>query len=160
MIFAEGDPATRADNFWVHANVNGVTFGSDCGGAPSVNVSLNQVSPVNGLSAVGAGAPLRGYELQEVFTYNDTDGDLWIGVRRYGKASGWGLTQPLLGPLAASGLQFTYFDAAGVATAVPAEVARVGVTVIGQTMQPVRASDGTVRHVVDTLTTFVALRNN
>lgn len=161
LIFAEGDPATRGDNHWLHANVRSITLGTSCPGTtPSVTVDLTHVNPVGSLAGVTDGAPLRGYEVVQFLSYTDTNGDLWIGGRQYSKSGGWSTTQPLLGPLAASGLQFTYLDTVGVATTVPADVARIGVTVIGETVEPVRASDGTTRVLVDTLTTFVALRNN
>lgn len=161
LVFSEGSPYLRADNTWLHANVSGVSYGSACpGSAASVTFALTGIEPSGGLNNVTASAPVRAYEVIKIVTYTDALGDLWLGRREYQKGSGWSSTQPLLGPLAASGLQFTYYDSSGNVTATPANVARIEVRVIGQTSRTVRASDGTIRYVVDTLTTQVALRNN
>jgi prepilin-type N-terminal cleavage/methylation domain-containing protein len=161
VIFAEADPSTRTDNFWVHANVSGtVALGTACPmGAPSMTVTLDNVYPVGGLGAVEQGAPVRSFELVQLFTYPDVNGDSWLGARTFSKSGGWGVVQPVLGPVASGGLQFAYFDDTGAATTTPGEVARVGIQVIGRTRDPVHAS-GMIQYVVDTLTTQAALRNN
>jgi prepilin-type N-terminal cleavage/methylation domain-containing protein len=159
VIFAEGAPETRADNQWLHANVSGISFGTACtGGGASMTLTLNGVYPSGGLASVTEGAPVRGYEILQVLSYTDGLGDVWLGSRQFTKG-GWATTQPLLGPLQASGLQFSYFDSTGTATTTPANVARIGVTVVGLTREPVRAG-GTLQRVADTLTTHVAIRNN
>jgi len=161
LVFAEGTPYVRADNVWLHANLAGVSYGGSCpASAGSVTLSLTGIEPSGGLDNVAASAPVRVYEVIQILTYTDALGDLWLGRREYRKGSGWSDTQPLLGPLAASGLSFTYYDSNGNVTNTPANVARIEVRVIGQTSRTVRASDGTIRYVVDTLTTQVALRNN
>jgi prepilin-type N-terminal cleavage/methylation domain-containing protein len=162
VIFAEGDPTTRLDNFWVHANVNAaVTLGTACPmGAPSMTVALDNVHPVGGLGAVLEGSVLRSFEMVRLFTYPDVNGDFWVGARLYSKSGGWGDVQPLLGPVANGGLRFAYFDSTGAVTANRNAVARVGVQVIGRTKEPVRATSGLMQYVIDTLTTQIALRNN
>jgi prepilin-type N-terminal cleavage/methylation domain-containing protein len=160
VIFAEANPVTRMDNYWIHANVAAVTYGVLCpGGLPSVTVTLSGVSPSGGLADATAGAPVRGYEMLQVLTYQDARGDAWLGVRQFLKGSGWTTTQPLLGPLAGRGIEFTYLDTAGVTTTQPSQVARVGVLVPGMTREPVRAA-GQLQRVIDTLSTTVAVRNN
>jgi prepilin-type N-terminal cleavage/methylation domain-containing protein len=159
LVFAEGDPETRADNQWVHANVSVVAAGTACpGGAASATLTLTGVAPSGGLGLVLEGAPVRGFEVEQVLTYTDALGDAWLGARQSAKGS-WSTTQPLLGPLAAGGLQFAYFDSTGAVTAVPADVARIGISVSGMTREPVRSA-GHMQRVVDSLTTQVALRNN
>lgn len=162
VIFAENDPSTRLDNFWVHANVTTPPVGGNfCPGATaSLTVTLDQVWPVGGLGGVGLGAPLRSFEMVELFTYPDVAGDLWLGTRLFTKGSGWGSVQPILGPVAQGGLRFAYFDSTGAVTATRADIARVGIQVIGRTRDVVRSTDGNIRYVLDTLTTQVALRNN
>ncbi len=160
VIFAEADPGMRGDNHWVHANVSAISMGTACtGGAASITLTLDGVSPNGGLANVTEGAPVRGFEMLQVLTYTDGLGDVWMGARQLTKGGGWSTTQPLLGPLQASGIQFSYFDTTGTATATPANVARIGITVVGLTREPVRAG-GTLTRVADTLTTHVALRNN
>ena len=160
VIFAEANPVTRLDNYWIHANVMAVSYGGLCpGGQPSVTVTLNGVSPSGGLADATAGAPVRGYEMLQALTYQDARGDAWLGVRQYVKGSGWTATQPLLGPLAGRGIEFTYLDTVGVTTNQESEVARVEVLVPGMTREPVRAA-GRLQRVIDTLGTTVAVRNN
>jgi hypothetical protein len=102
---------------------------------------------------------VRGYEVLQVLTYQDARGDAWLGVRQHNKAGGWANTQPLLGPLAGRGVQFTYLDSAGNSTTQPANVARIEVLVPGMTREPVRSA-GRLQRVIDTLSTTVAARNN
>ena len=84
-----------------------------------------------------------------------------LGTRLQAKGSGsWSTLQPIAGPLTATGLQLTYLDTLGAATAVPTEVARIGVTVAGATREVVRTSSGLLAHATDELITQVALRNN
>ena len=162
LIFAEGDASTRTDNYWIHANVNGApATGTACpGGGASITLTLNRAEPGGSMGDIGLGAPLRTYEVVRLSTYTDGLGDLWLGGQRYTKGGpGYGTIQPLLGPLAASGLQLTYLDQFGATTAIAAQVAQIGVVVIGQTAAPIQTPGGLVR-AVDTLITSVALRNN
>jgi prepilin-type N-terminal cleavage/methylation domain-containing protein len=159
LVFAEGDTTTRGDNSWVHANVSAISAGVCSDGSAGMAISLNGVSPAGGLDDVMEGAPARGFEVEQLLSYSDADGDLWLGLRQYGKGSGWGTTQPLLGPLAASGLQFSYFDSVGATTAVPTQVYSIGLTVIGSTDEAVVSGPDT-RRLQDTLTTRIAIRNN
>lgn len=160
LIFAEGDPLTERDNMWVHANVRAaLTLGVGCpGGAPSVAIPVNNVWPTNGLRRVLTGAVVRSFETSQLLAYPDVNGDWWLGGRSFVKATGWSGIQPVLGPLSANGLKLAYFDAAGVVTAVPENVARIGVTVIGRSWTR-SAGGSTSKFAVDTLVTHIALRN-
>ncbi len=161
FVFAEGTLSTRTDNYWVHTNVSSVDLtATTCpAGAASIVVNVNGVTPNHGLTDVRSGSPVRSFEMVRIVAYADAFGDQWLGAETYTKASGWSNTQPLLGPLAASGLQLTYFDAMGNSTATPGNVARIGVMVIGETSTPVRTAGG-LQPAVDTLVTDIALRNN
>ncbi len=160
VVFAERDPGTRMDNYWIHANVATATVGTTCpGSAPSIILTLTNVYPSGGLAHALQGAPIRTYEMLQVLTYTDGLGDAWLGARQFVKGSGWTTTQPVIGPLEAGGLQFTYFDSLAVATTTPSEVARIGVTVAGMTQGLVRRGSS-MQRLIDTLTTHVALRNN
>ena len=161
FLFAEADPSTRTDNYWVHANVVTVTAGTNCpGSAASWQVQLGGVAPAGGLVDVGDGAPARSFEVVELLAYADVLSDWWLGRRQHLKGSGWGNIEPVLGPLAPSGLYLTYFDQDGNVTATPSDVARVVARVSGQTTDPVRGSSGALEHVMDTLTVQIALRNH
>ena len=167
LIFADSNPMKRGDDHWYHADVTsapGRTNG--CGGQMSVlNVALNlpRVSNGNALVAqddVMMGSPVLAFELARVMSYQDVAGATWLGVQRYNKNSGWSGLQQVVGPLQAGGLKFTYYNSAGVVTADPAQVARIDITVIGQTSQTVKLSDGSMGYLIDSLVTQVALRNN
>ena len=158
LIFAEGNPATRMDNYWVHANLANQTSGTCRGGRPGYLLTLTNVTPNNGLSDVSPGAPLRAFEMMRILTYQDVAGDQWLGAQINVKGSGWTTTQPMLGPLAPGGLALTYADENGATTSQEEDVARIGMTVIGQTTGPVRGASG-MAPAVDTLVTSVAPRN-
>lgn len=161
LVFADSQTSLTRDDRWVHVNVTQVQTGNNCpGGRPSVDVS---VSPsIQGSDSVLSGYPVRGFEVVDVRRYADASAVWWIGARRYNKSSGWSGLQPLAGPLGRQkGLFFTYRDNTATATAVPTQVARIDIKVVGRTSQPVRLS-GSVKidYLLDSLVTYVALRNS
>ncbi len=160
VIFAESDPDDD-DDLWLHANASATTTGTDCpGGVASTTITLTGIS-APGLDEVLSGAPLRSFEMVQLTLYQDVSGDYWLGTSRYNKTAGlWGSLQPILGPLAANGLELEYYDANGAVTADRAAVARISITVTGQTAQPVRTPDGSIDYLTVDLATHVALRNN
>jgi hypothetical protein len=159
VIFAEGDSLTRSDDLWIHANVAAVTEANACPSSiPSVALTVENVYPGGGLAAVRTGAPVRGFELVQLTTYRDTYGDWWLGLRQFNKSSGWSGIQPLLGPVAAGGLQFAFYDADGSRTTDRSAVARIGMEIVGRSSRRVRTSAGRIDYLVDSLATQVALR--
>ncbi len=162
VVFAEGDSTTRMDNYWMHANVQSAgVAGTACpGGRPSLTVQVSNLEPNDADEDILVGAPARTLELVQVLSYNGADGNVWMGMRRFVKAGGWTDVEPLLGPLAPGGLTFTYYDAAGNVTNVPADVRRIRLAVIGETAVPVRTTTGAVGYIEDTLAAEIALRNN
>lgn len=162
LILADRRTDISTDDVWLHQNVVSVATGALCPGAAlSINVTI---SPgVLATDTVMRGAPVRGFEVQEIRRYPDAAGNLWLGARRYTKSPavspGWQGLQPVVGPLAGRGLVLAYFDSTGAVTTDRTLVARVSVTVIGRTAQPVQTG-GTVGYLLDTLVTNVALRNN
>lgn len=161
LIFAEADPTTASDNYWVQADLSvGLTRGNACpGGAESLTLSVRNL-PTEALKDVRVGAPIRGYEVMRLASYRDARGDWWVGARGRGKARGWSRAQPVLGPLAQHGLRFSYWNSEGAAVASPSDVARIGITLIARTSERVRTRAGATRHMFDTIRTQVALRNN
>jgi hypothetical protein len=159
FLYAEPDSAARATDFWAHANVVGVTSGTDCpSGQPSYSVILDGIRPSGALGLVRVGAPARGYELVQLTSYRDSYGDWWFGMRQFNKGSGWGRIQPILGPVVRGGLRFAYLNGAGARTAEPSDVASIAMTVVGRSSRPVRAVTGEIEYLRDTLLTSVALR--
>lgn len=173
LVYVENAQWTRTDNYWAHADLRGVTQGTLCDDlvTAGTELQLRGVYPADlpwawqSLDSVKVGAPLRTFELLRYETYQDVQGDWWLGMRQYTKAQGWAAApQPLLGPLSAQGMSLIYYDVneneLDPATADPANVVRIGVQVIGRTAQPVRESGGTYSYVLDTLSADIALRNN
>ena len=159
LVFADRRTNIVSDDVWLHVNVTQVSTGNNCpGGQPSLRASVNP--SIQGTDSVLAGYPVRGFEVADVRRYVDASGVAWLGVRRLSKTSGWSAIQPVVGPLQPGGFRLAYFDRAGVVTADPRQVARISITVIGQTTEPVRLSTGSMGHLADSLITQVALRNN
>lgn len=161
LIFAENDSTTRTDNEWLHASVQSISGGSNCpanglGGTPSYTVTLGNVTATQ-VAGVQMGAPVRGFQAAQVLLYQDANGDYWLGGRRYAPASGWSTTQPIVGPLTSTGLQFTYYDASGATTSVATAVARIAITVTGKS-DPV--AGGPTGYLTQGLVAQVTLRNN
>lgn len=159
LVFADRQTNLTSDDVWLHVNVTQVSTGNNCpGGQPSIKVSVNP--SIQATDSALAGYPVRGFEVVDVRRYVDASGVVWLGARRLSKSTGWSGIQPVVGPLQARGFRLAYFDRAGVATADPRQVARISITVIGRTSQPVRLNDGTMGYLADSLVTQVALRNN
>ncbi len=99
---------------WIHANVRSAVreAGACPGGRAGIVVELDRVRPALGLAAVGAGAPVRSYEVGRLRAYR-SGRQWWLGYQHVVKDRGWVTVQPVLGPLAAGGLRVTLADAAG-----------------------------------------------
>lgn len=162
MLFAELDPANRADDRWVRRPVSGVVPGA-CVAAPPwrARPGVRLTTPARWQSG-GAwpsdsftlGSPARVFE-SVVYRFYSSGGRTWLGSY----TGGGGSIQPVLGPLARSS-GFAYFDAAGTVTATPSQVRSVQITLVGETDQPVPAGgSGGPQIQSDTLVTLVSLRN-
>jgi len=91
--------------------------------------------------------------------YRDGAGQHWIGLREWRQTSGWSITQPVLGPISATGLELSYLDSQGQTMTLPERVAMVGMTLTGVSERrwiPLAGSRGLVK---DSLTTLATLRN-
>jgi prepilin-type N-terminal cleavage/methylation domain-containing protein len=162
LLFAEGDPSTRQDDDWLVAAVRSVTRGAACpGGAASLTVGLDGISATQ-LAAVQAGAPARAFRPSRLLTYRDAGGAWWLGSREFHESSGtWTTTQPIVGPLSATGLTLTFVDDAGIPTAVLERVVAIRITIEGQSLKRVPRSGGNAPiSVSEDLMTQMTLRNN
>lgn len=158
LVYADLQTSLMSDDAWRHVNVTQVANENNCGGEASVKLSISPVIPST--DSALAEYPVRGFELVFVGRYVDAAGAVWLGARRFSKASGWSAIQPIVGPLQTRGFRLAYFDRAGVVTADPRQVARIRVTVVGRTAEPVRLNNGSMGYLADSLVTQIALRNN
>ncbi|MBA3318498.1 MAG: hypothetical protein H0T50_10465 [Gemmatimonadales bacterium] len=163
VVFAESDPATGADDAWIHLGVVSASPRSCPGGGAGLAVRVALPAPLNpaALARITPGAPVRLAEVMQM-RYYQSGGKSWFGMRSV--STGEAIT-PVAGPLADSspgvrGLTLTYRDAADAPTADPTAVRSVELTLLGVTDQPVHGRD-LRRPLVDTfaLTSRVALRN-
>lgn len=163
-IHLEGDPATPEDDAWVRAGLTGVSAASCPDGAAAIALDIAWQAPAVGAAAAAralAGGPVRAFETMELAYYR-SEGASWLGLRSVSRGE---VVQPLVGPLADStagtrGFTLSYRDRNDAATAVPAEVRAIGITLRGVTARPIRASRAD-RAVVDTFAIegLVAPRN-
>lgn len=164
LVRYEGDEGTRMDDAWVltkpTAVVNGVCPG--VGGAAGYIVTANfglggAGQPANSSGAIYVGAPVHGFEVVTYALYQ-SGSDWYLGMTTASAG-----TQPIIGPLLANGVSFTYYDSTGAVTALTNRVARIDIVLRAQSAQAVRQTVGGgvgLARIVDSLTTSVALRNN
>jgi len=161
FVYYEGDDATRVDDGWVRGRITGVGTGLCLDASPAVvlttslffDAGLGQ-TPVTG--NIQSGSPVRGFEPVTYRLYTSTsDGRSYIGLQE-----GSAAIQPLIGPLTSNGLALAYFDSTGAATNTPNRVALIRMTFRAETQQAFRQLDGSIARAIDSVTTWVALRNN
>lgn len=174
LIYLDGDPTTRTDDYWVNSTITAIPGGvgtSTCPAAgavtaaqqPATQITFNGgaagtfVAGTNVANAIPVGAPVRGYETVTYSLYQPPGDTLWyIGFQPQGQTM-----QPLIGPILANGLTFTYYNATGAVTAVRQQVARIDITVRARTTSAVRRGGlAAAAVIVDSVSTSVALRNN
>jgi len=161
LVYYDGDPTTRADDFWAIAGITAAPNGQNCpdgtnGQRLILNVNLLGLG-VNAAGAVPVGAPVWGFEHVTYSLYQPAGDTSWyVGFQPAG-----GSMQPLIGPVLTNGLTFTYYNAAGAVTAVKSQVARIDITVRARTAFAIRAGGQAARlTATDSVVTSVALRNN
>lgn len=158
FIWYEGDAMARSDDGWLLGSVTAVAVQNCTDGTPGQRLTADLAAlvlpKVNKANAVPNGAPLRGFETVTYSTGTGADGRWYLNFQ---DANG---TQPLLGPLTGSaGLAFDYYNAAGAVTAVPAQVAQIGLTVREQSLDRINKGS-TSSYAGDSIVTRITLRNN
>lgn len=158
FVWNEGDSGNRADDGWIRGRVTAVLNQNCTDGTPGQRVTADFAAVaapmVNVVGGVPLGAPVLGF-----FTYTygvgQTAGRWYINLT---DSTG---TNPIVGPLTGNtGVTFSYFNAAGAVTAVPAQVAQIGITLREQSVRQTHQAGGSVGFRVDSMTTRVTLRNN
>jgi type II secretory pathway pseudopilin PulG len=128
VVFADNNEASRDDDVWVRARVSGVDDTVACtNGDAAVDVTLAGHEGDFTAQVVQMGAPMRAIGTLTYGLYV-LDGETYLGRQEPG-----GDWVPIVGPLApataaAPGLELAYFDQNGVATAVPANIREIRVT--------------------------------
>jgi prepilin-type N-terminal cleavage/methylation domain-containing protein len=164
LVFADGDPVTRADDTWLVGGVLGIgnAVCSDGSAATDVTVEITGASggQAAALANVTAGAPVRGFQGEELSLFQTADSRWWMGQRMANRSAAWTTVRPLVGPLEAGGLVFSYHDTTGAVTAVLTEIASVSLVMRGESERMVRGLGGHVDYARDSIVARVALRNN
>jgi len=150
FVFADGNPLIAADDQWFMAAVTSVTNGLTCG-TDAVNaqsLSLSAPGTQANSNLIQMGAIVRGWQGAQ-YSLATVGGIVYL-VRQQG-----GETARLVGPLrGGDGVTFRYLTENGAATNVPANVARIEITLRSLS----GLTDNGVQ-LVDSLTTSVNLRN-
>ena len=160
-IFYDGDESLRSDDAWVSGRLTSAPVNtakcSDGKAAYSFTTTLTLGALPAVTGAIASGAPVRGYRQITYGVFQHTDGRWYVGL----KDSSAAMT-PLIGPLAGSnGLTFTYYDGNNVVTTDSSKVARIGITIVGQTTTLVRqANMASPAYKIDSVSTHTTLRNN
>jgi prepilin-type N-terminal cleavage/methylation domain-containing protein len=158
LVLREGDPTTQDDDTWLDlgiASAGGSTTCSD--GAAATELRLT--GAVGALDSVGPGAPVRWYERVVYRLYADETGAWWLGVRGW-SGGAWAALSPVAGPLRhPSGLELSYYDASGTATAEPTQVVRIALAIRGVGSALLQSVGGKQGRWSDSLATVVFPRN-
>lgn len=167
LLFVENDPNFGLDDQWIPLTVTALDNNALCGADSAITLtfSIPEVAPgVNlALSQFFVGAPIRYYERMRFGAYVDAGGMTYLGARSI--SLGENAYRAVAGPLdPAAGLVFQYFNRAGApldpATANPADVRVIGLSIRGRTEDAITLSGSSQRGVAGmNLQTSIALRN-
>jgi len=180
LIRYEGDEGTSQDDGWVRGVITlmvaqncpaGLPYNSAAGLQITATSSMLQVAAPpqlatpNRTNSIYQGAPVRGFITQIYSLYQPAGDTSWyVGLTRGATA-----IQPVVGPVIANGLRFTFLNDTNNVVLNPAGLAtdryRIGsvlFTLKARTARPVRGATTTAgsANVVDSVTVRVALRNN
>ena len=157
FVFYEGDVSTRNDDGWVPGQVTAVLAQNCADGTAGVKLTstLTIAAPkTNSAGNIPLGSPVWGFEPVTYATALAADGRYYLNLTT---PSG---TAPVIGPLPdGQGVTFTYYDANGAITAVPANVRQIGLAIREQSLTRIRKGS-TTGYAVDSLSTRITLRNN
>ncbi len=159
MLFVENDPDIATDDGWLERTISGVTAENCSTGGAGWRLDFGTSLPTSPdtLSMITVGSPARTFELMEIGVLVQ-GGETWLGGR---SISGGQTFQPVLGPLAPNGVQFTYRTGGGAAGATALTVRAIQLTLTGITDHIVMAGAGGTPGTRDTeqLVTTIQLRN-
>jgi len=165
LIFADADASTRGDDTWLVGAVTALGTGVCSNGSSSTSLTVGITAGSGGQAAalggnVTAGAPVRGFQMEELSFIQGVGGRWWVGQRTANRSGSWTAVQELVGPLATGGFALSYFDSTGTATATLTDIASVGIILRAESSNRVRTQASNIDFARDSLVTRVALRNN
>jgi prepilin-type N-terminal cleavage/methylation domain-containing protein len=164
-LFVDGDQVTGADDTWLELLITGTANGTCANGdaATLLTVTRTDGTPIPAASlpdgaspTIFPDAPVRSFETMEMRLY-ESSGRWWLGARSV--SGGAASPEPVLGPLTADGLVFTYLDRAGAQTATIANMRMLDIALKGQTDGTIATGLEALSIGEDSLTTRIRLRN-
>jgi hypothetical protein len=163
LLFRDGDQSRRADDRWLVGALQSTTP-ANCPDGSAGTVAIVTISPTSGgndsaLTGVPSGAPIRGFQMEEILLYDD-GGTRWLARREAPRGGAFGPEQKLVGPLTSDGLAFAYFDSTGASAVSVLDVASVALVVRGRSPKRAHLTSGRIDYVLDSVITRVTLRNN
>ena len=159
-LFVDGDQISGVDDSWLEllitATGNGTCANGDAATTLTVTRTDGTTIPAATLATIFADAPVRSFETMEMRLY-ESNGRWWLGARSV--SGGAATPEPVLGPLTADGLVFTYRDRAGTQTATIASMRTLDIALKGQTDGTIATGLEALSIGEDSLTTRIRLRN-
>ncbi len=160
LLWREGDLSIRTDDIWLYGGLESSSAGvcpDDGSAGTTLRVVISAGSGDNVAAAAGMrlGAPVRGFQVEEISLHLE-GAEYWLGRSTANRVGVWEVVRPLVGPLTANGLAFSYFDINGTPPALTTEIASVGVMVRGRSAKQVSRTG----FLQDSIVTRVTLRNN
>lgn len=159
-LFVDGDQVTGTDDTWLELLVTASAAGTCANGDASTNLTVTRTDgtaiPAATLATIFVDAPVRSFETMEMRLY-ESNGRWWLGARSV--SGGAANPEPVLGPLTADGLVFTYRDRAGNQTATIASMRTLDIALKGQTDGTIATGLDALSIGEDSLTTRIRLRN-
>jgi prepilin-type N-terminal cleavage/methylation domain-containing protein len=159
-VYWDKDSTSTTDDVWVP---QGFTAANSSTCPDGVTAAWHLPLGGSGLTATQVSqiflpSPIRTWELMEIGSVTD-NGQLWLGIRSI--SGGEAALVPVVGPLAANGLNFEYRDKDGNPTADVNLVKSILITMWGITDRTVSTGlGGTIGNVTDSLQVRVELRNS
>jgi prepilin-type N-terminal cleavage/methylation domain-containing protein len=164
LVFAETDAGKRSDDVWLVGAITAVGTGNCTDGSNALSLTVDIIAGSGGQAAalanVTPGAPLRGFQQEELSLFQGADSRWWMGQRTANRSGTWTNVQALLGPLVVGGLALQYFDSAGTVTGTLTDIASIGMVLRAESSGRVRTQSTSIDFARDSLISRVALRNN
>ena len=180
LVYYQGNVNDSADDAWMYGGMSERAKNRTCtDGSTATEFKItpraqtlyaNTASPLAVTAATAAtmlangvydGAPVRGFQQEELRVDNYWNGRPWIMQRLATNSGVWNSWEGLLGPLqTTNGLELTYYDASGAVTAVLTNIASVGIELRAESNRAAYTSGGTIDNIRDSIVTRVALRND